>query len=128
LAAQIQQGERKTLKGDIQELGGEYGVPGEFEVSANFLRSKLAPVVAYAVNAIEGENVIGQKFDPAEDTLRLFAPLFLADLADAYVEEGLEGFVRTLPAGLGLSTDTFDVNKPIDPKEEPNDFESGFEG
>jgi hypothetical protein len=70
-------------------------------------RKNLAPALSFGVNAAVGEDVTGREFDLKEDSLRMVAPLMLEDLYDAYMEEGLIGTAKTLPAALGVGVDVY---------------------
>lgn len=67
----------------------------------NFWRNKLAPNTAYMVNAVMGENTLGEKFDPWE-ILKIY-PMYAGDLFKAMKEANPLDAALILPIGvLGL--------------------------
>lgn len=70
-------------------------------------RKNLSPSLSYGVNAVVGSDVTGRKFDVAEDSIRLVAPIFLEELYDAYDAEGITGTLKTLPSGVGIGVQTY---------------------
>ena len=94
-------GETKSITtGQIKDIRGDnvpYGGSNTWDVIANFMRTKLTPVLGLGINLIGGKDLIGNKvtmYDiPAETTV----PLAMRDLYDAMNEEGI-------PAGMALGT------------------------
>lgn len=70
-------------------------------------RKNLAPLPAYAVDAVTGENVQGEQFEWGKNTVELFTPLFIQDLRDGFAEEGLVGSLKALPSVVGVGVQTY---------------------
>lgn len=115
LGAQLSTNEKKTLKGDIQELGAKYGSDTRLDVLLNFLINKESPVASYVTDYLRGKNAIGEPFDADQDALKRFIPLFFQDLYAAMEEEGAEGVVKTLPAAFGVGVQTYKEDAGFDP-------------
>lgn len=77
-----------------------------------FARTKLAPVPGDVVNILKGETMLGEELSPSAGTARdIFiqntVPLFLQDAAQAFLDEGFVGVVKTAPGFVGLGTQTY---------------------
>lgn len=112
LLGQLSMGERKTQKGEIQELGGD----GPFNdtrlgIAARAARGKLAPVWASAVNLMEGKNLIGEPTSFSNELFESVTPLYVGDLYEALKDQGPEGlFTVGLPAFFGVRIQTRNDN------------------
>lgn len=105
-AAQAITGQRKTASGDLAEAD-------RLSVIGRFAQSKLAPVPGFLLDALRGETFLGQEVDVktasglSEQAVQRLAPLFVQDLLTAVHHEGPVGFLKTLPAGLGVGASTY---------------------
>lgn len=66
-----------------------YGGDNNFDVAMRFLRSKLAPVPAAAVNVFTGENMIGEPTTIIGEAAGLVAPLSFRDVDKIMRESGV---------------------------------------
>lgn len=99
----------KTLKGEVKKLNdGPYGPGTRGDVTARFLRNKLAPVPSYVADFLFEKNPVGDEFHPGKDALKRVVPLFIQDLKKGYDEEGYPGLAKALPSGLGIGSSTYD--------------------
>jgi hypothetical protein len=114
LAARLASGQTKTSEGNVKTLDrtDQRFTENEGDVAARFLRSKLAPVPAYLLNMYQGSNIVGEKFNPSTDAVKMMIPLFVQSLADAYEEEGLTGAAKASPGLFGVGVSTYDNSKP----------------
>jgi hypothetical protein len=101
LGARLATGETKTGKGEVKELKKGAGQT-ERDVLIRFLINKAAPIPGYVSTGLEGENPVGEEFEPAKDAAALFVPLFLRDLYKGFEEEGLLGAAAATPALFGF--------------------------
>lgn len=128
LAARMLSGQTKTLKGEVRDLGPE-ARQTRGDVLARFFRGKAAPIPAYALNALYGENVVGEKFDVKKDTAQMLTPLFIQDLIDGFKDQGTLGAAMKLPSAFGIGSTTIDVvpykydeyGREVDAVQKPDD-------
>lgn len=117
LATRLATNETKTLKGDVKTLGEGYGSRTRLSVGGDFLANKASPVAGYIRDYLRGTNPVGEKFDPADNAVKLFIPLFLQDLYEGYEEEGVTGAAKTAPALFGVGVQNYGGPAPkFDPK------------
>ncbi len=78
-----------------------------------FMRSKLAPVPGLVLDLLQGETYLGEEFEgmPSNEAWlqvkNRIVPMFIQDLIDAMVEQGLTGAIIAFPAFLGASAQTY---------------------
>ena len=107
LAAQIGYGERKSTKTGLkQSLDGE-GAFGTTrgDALATFIRGKLSPIPAIAVDLAQGRNAAGEKVTLEKELFSHLLPLSAQSIAEAIKAEGPSKIVSAgLPAifGIGL--------------------------
>jgi len=100
VSSRVATGEKKTQRGAVVPLRGEgvpYGGATTWSVIADFLRTKLTPVLGLAINLQGGKNLIGEKITVADIPQEVLFPLSVQDIYDAMQEEGV-------PAGAALGT------------------------
>ncbi len=107
LFAQIGSGERKSTRTGLkQSLDGE-GAFGTTrgDVLSSFVRGKLSPIPAMAVNLAQGRNAAGDKVTLEKELFSHLLPLSMQSIGEAIKEEGPSKIVSAgLPAifGIGL--------------------------
>jgi hypothetical protein len=111
LIGQMATGQKKGLRGDIQDLYGEnrkFGDPDLWDVGTGFLRKKLAPIPGAIVDLRVGENVIGEKETVLSATTDLFVPLSFQEAGETMKARGLVGgAVVTALSLLGMGGGTY---------------------
>jgi len=111
LIGQLTTGQKKGLRGDIQDLYGEkkkFGDPDLWDVTTGFLRKKLAPIPGAIVDLRVGENVIGEKETPLSVTTDLFVPLSFQEAGETMKARGLVGGAAvTALSLLGMGGGTY---------------------
>lgn len=109
LGARLYTNEKKTLKGDIQELGKGYGRDNRLDIVEKFGENKLAPVPSYVAEYLRGKDPTGKEFDVKDSTINKFIPLFLQDIQKQYEEEGdiAKAVTKTAPAVFGVGIQTY---------------------
>lgn len=118
LGSQVITGEAKTLKGKVKELKPGFGKETRYSKLLDFLRSKYSPVAAYAANALDGENVVGEEFDAVKNGYESFIPLFIQGLMDNIEEHGsVQGTIMSVPSVFGVGVQTFEPKKSKGKKE-----------
>lgn len=108
--AQMATGEKKsTNTGKIIKLDGKkFGADDRGDVALKFLRGKLAPVPASAVNLLTGKNVVGEETDAATEAVRLSVPLYLQDMTEIFEQEGTGEALKTaIPALFGIGVQNY---------------------
>jgi murein DD-endopeptidase MepM/ murein hydrolase activator NlpD len=75
-----------------------------------FLRYKLAPVPAAALNTYQKRDAVGKETSVGKEALGLITPLYLQDLYDAFKQEGMSGVAKTTPGFIGVGVQTYDDN------------------
>lgn len=111
LIGQLATGQKKGLRGDIQDLYGEkrkFGDPDLWDVTTGFLRKKLAPIPGAIVDLRVGENVIGEKETPLTTGLDLFVPLSFQEAGETFRARGLVGGAGVVALSLlGMGGGTY---------------------
>lgn len=118
--ARVLSGESVTGKGDVIPLRQQYRIANLFreepltdkptfggqnvyDVTARFVRTKLAPVPGAIVNALSGENVVGEAMTPGDVVVSLVVPLSMQNVQDVMSEHGLPvGTAITMLELLGM--------------------------
>lgn len=122
LAAQIGYGERKSTKTGLkQSLDGE-GAFGTTrgDVMSSFIRGKLSPVPAIAVDLVQGRNAAGEKVTLQKELFSHLLPLSAQSIAEAIKEEGPSKIVSAgLPAIFGIGLQVYG-DRPKEVKTEIN--------
>lgn len=117
---------KSSISGKISSLRGKdvpFGRDTTFDVMARFLRTKLSPQFGFAVDAVTGENVIGEPVTPGRSVTNLLTPLSIREIGEAIEEQGLpRGTALGLLSifGMGLATYGPKVDlKALEKKENP---------
>ena len=85
-----------------------FAKPSRADILANFAENKLAPVPAWGVDFLKGENFAGDKFDPLKEGGRAFLPLGLENAYEGYTVGGPPtGAASLLLGGIGFGTQTY---------------------
>ena len=111
--ARLGSGSTKTLKGEIVPIRGKvkFGHTSA-EVIADFLRTKLRPEIGAVVDALSGENVIGQKVTPESLAVNLLTPLSLRDIYNVMIDNGVpRGTALEILSQFGMGVQTFENRK-----------------
>lgn len=101
--------ENRPLKGTGLEAKGKPNmiVGGTGKVLANFLRSKLNPIVGTGVNLSTGENIVGEKVTAKDALLDMSVPISWQEILTTMEAQGVPRgpalFVLSL-FGMGLNT------------------------
>lgn len=81
----------------------KYGGTTGFDVVANFIRSKLAPVPGAVVNTVQGTNMIGEPVSPGETAVSLVTPMSFGNIQEIMEEQGIpRGTAITMLGLLGM--------------------------
>lgn len=122
MGAQLVTNERKTLKGNVQELGKGYGTPSRLDQLATFFfRQKGSPVATFIYDYLDGKNIVGEPFEVRKAITDRFIPLFIKDVADAYDDRGIEGAVEFAPGMFGVGVQNFEQKKSDEDKIKDDD-------
>lgn len=136
LAARMATSEKKTIKGEVQNLDGKkFGSSTRLGVAGDFLRSKLSPVASFVADYADGGNMVGEEFSVTNPDLTKnavasrFMPMFVQDLSALIKEEGVvKGGVMSIPGLFGVASQTyppqinkteFEAGTPVAPNPEP---------
>lgn len=122
LASRMATNERKTIRGQIKEMGGKKskfdGSGTKFTAGEDFLRSKLSPVSSFVADYMDQKNMVGEPFEVKKEIAERFVPMFLQDANDIIKDQGLtpKSAAMTVPGLFGLNPQTYDIDKPKDSK------------
>ena len=116
--AQFITGERKTQSGEIVVTDGT-GPFGEtrLDTATRFARSKLGPPAGLAVDALEGQDFVGESVDPASAIASRLIPLGwqqVYEAVEADRKDAMRGAIVGLLGLMGLGTVSID-DKTGDP-------------
>jgi hypothetical protein len=109
LAAQMFTGKiTSSTTGVKMTLGEGYKPMTRGDILRRFIESKQAPVMTFINGILNGTNPLGEKFDIKSEIAKRFIPLVLQDMYTLYKEEGLKGIPMSVPAFLGVGTQTYE--------------------
>lgn len=112
--AQLASGEKKsTASGNITQLdGSNYNKETRLSVLGNLVRSKLAPVPAFVVNLLAGENMVGDKFKAEKDIPQMLLPLVGQGIYESAKQDGWMFALGAtgVPSVLGVGVQTYGAN------------------
>lgn len=104
-------GGKKKASGEIEEFGTGRNQKTRGEVLGNFVRGKLAPVPATAIDIFTGKDVLGNKVDAKDKIVGLVSPLLLSDLKETVKSEGIQTlFTVGVPATFGVGVQNYPSN------------------
>lgn len=107
-------GQTKTLSGQIRDLRGpnvRYGQQDATDVMKNFVRGKLAPIPATAVDMATGKDIAGETVTPESAAIG-FLPIGFQNIYDAMISEGIDrGTALGLLDFFGFGISTYDDRK-----------------
>lgn len=106
----------KTIRGgktmDIRGPEKKFGSPSALDITANFMRSKLAPIPGVAMDFAQGE---GADFEPVTvggEAKKLLVPISYQDMPDIYKEHGpMRGTVMSVMSLLGFGVQDYSPKK-----------------
>lgn len=109
---------KSSASGAVTPIRGEvpYGRDTAADVVANFMRSKLSPTIGIPLDALSGENMVGEAVTPGSVATDLLVPLSFQDIRKAMIDRGVPagaalGILSIFGAGLQVHTP-----KPPKPK------------
>lgn len=113
--AQVFKGQRKS-GGEISELNTR----SRIMTAANLVRTKLSPIIGFGVDAVLGENVVGEKV-AWTDAYKLMIPMLYNDISEAAKDtKGGPGtaVISGLLSFLGIGAQTYGGKKTNDASSE----------
>lgn len=111
LLSRLGSGEKTDMRGRTYPIRGDvpFGKDDAKDVTANFLRTKLAPVPSAVLNVATGKNVVGEEVTPLSTLQDLTVPLSLRDIYDVMQEQGIpKGTAIELLNLLGMSVQHYE--------------------
>lgn len=126
LAARIMTDSKLTNAGEEVELSSNKGYKADSraDVLSRFGRNKLAPIPAYVVNYLDGENVIGEEFEADKDAAKLAVPLMWQQMYETMQEEGYtKGAAMSIPGVFGVGVSTYGEKEPKETEDSPSENE-----
>lgn len=114
-AARIVKGETvSSTTGEVKSLTETgFAKKSRWDIVGNLAENKLAPVPAYIVDALKGQNFAYDKFDPLKEAGRALLPLGLENAYEGYTVGGpAHGAASLLLGGIGFGTQTYKPNTP----------------
>jgi hypothetical protein len=113
--SRLASGEKKTAKGAIVPIRGEkvpYGGDTTTDVTKNFLRSKLSPIVGSVFNVLEGRNVVGESTDALEELKRMVIPMSFGEAKETLEAQGIpEATALIILQLFGMGVQTYTPGK-----------------
>lgn len=126
LGARLTSGSQKTSMGEISEYGNDFGQTTRLDAVAKFLSNKAAPIPSFVMDALRGEDAVGEPFNMSAAVASRFMPMFAQDAVEVMQEYGpVEGVLRAAPSVLGVGIQNY-VPAAADPEREvlaPDSFE-----
>jgi hypothetical protein len=126
LGARLVAGNQKTAMGEISEYGTDFGQKTRLDAVAKFLSNKAAPIPSFVMDALRGEDAVGEPFNMSSAVASRFMPMFAQDVVEVMQEYGpVEGSLRAAPSVLGVGIQNY-IPAAADPDREvlpPNSFE-----
>lgn len=115
LVASLITGEIKKSDTDIiKKLNdGSYKGDDRYQALSRWVRNKLSPWADFVVNALKGEDFLGEKFSLTKELTEMFIPMSMNDLFDA--ASGKETWDEAL---LGTTLNVLGINSYIDTGED----------
>ena len=108
LAAQLITGKvTSTTTGKVITLGEGYRPLTRKEIIIRFFQNKENPVASFVTDFLDGQDVVGNKFDLSSELVDRFIPLILQDLKETVKEWGPIGVALEIPAVFGVGTQTY---------------------
>lgn len=110
-AVQLWTREIKNNQGQIKTMGTDFGGPTRLSTAGNFVRGKLNPIAAFATDAYQGEDMVGNQFNIPEHLAKNIAPLAWRDALEAIMaDEDFDiytalGLTGASLVGFGMNTD-----------------------
>ena len=111
-AAQLATGTAKYSSGEINDRN-------RVETAGNFIRSKMAPVPSFVVDALTGNSFVGQEVDVASGqgldraAAERLAPLFAQDMAEAIATGNPFSIMASTTGLVGFGAQTYDSKAAI---------------
>lgn len=108
LVYRLVSGSTKTSTGEIQPIRGDGARSSGADTIYRFVRSKLAPVPGAIVNALAGEDVVGNPTNIGREVVGLFDPIGRGDIVEALREQGIaKGSLLSAVSLLGVGMNTY---------------------
>ena len=76
-------------------------------VVARYFRGNLAPVPGAVTDYLVGKDIAGRPFKLSREAWARLAPIFVQAMCAGWQDAGGKGLVKALPAGLGVSAETY---------------------
>lgn len=91
LMSRLASGQTKTGQGEVKDIRGKvpFGESTSADIIWRFMRSKLAPVPAGALDVASGSNVVGDEVTAGDVATRLLVPLSFSDIYEVMKEQGI---------------------------------------
>jgi hypothetical protein len=77
------------------------------KVLGRFLTNKLAPIPSYGLDALRGEDAVGEEFDPVMGAINRLIPMQLSDAHEKFKEYGSLGPILSIPGLFGVGSQTY---------------------
>jgi len=107
--SQLMSGKTKSATtGQIRELSSKtFPYKTRLDDAMSFVRGKLAPIPASAMNLLSGKKVTGERTDIFKEMKGWATPLMISDSKEAFERDGIVGALATgIPATFGIGVQT----------------------
>jgi len=104
---------KSTGSGNVYKLNQDkFPFTSRTDVALQFMRGKLSPGVSSLIDLVNGQNVIGEKFNLSKEAYDNSIPLYIQDMIQAVEDLGPDAIWGIgIPGFLGVGTQTYDTQK-----------------
>ena len=100
-----------TTTGKVQKFNEGFNATDSSKAVGRFFSNKLAPIPSYALDAMKGEDAVGQPFDPVKGVVKRLTPMQASDAYEKFKEYGPLGPVLSIPGLFGVGSQTYGNSK-----------------
>lgn len=114
IAAQLVAGKiTSSTTGKTLDLGVGYKPLTRLDILERFFQGKENPVASFITDFLQGQDVVGNKFDLKTEVVNRFIPLIIQDFKDTVAEQGVaKATGLTIPGIFGVGLQSYDSKKP----------------
>jgi hypothetical protein len=113
LAAQLASGKIiSSTSGNVVTLGEGYKPLTRLDILERFFMGKENPIASFVTSWLQGQDVVGNKFEPGPEIVKRFIPMIIQDLNDTLKDQGAaKGTLVSIPSFFGIGTQTYPSTK-----------------
>lgn len=96
--------------GKVTNLGQGYGSPDGSDILYNFMESKEAPMISFAMGLLKGKDFEGKPFNAPRELVDRFMPMIIGDMRDI-LNDDPKALPFLIPAVFGAGVQTYPPKK-----------------